>query len=148
MSVSDSTDPTDAVIDILVASDTSEWTFSKPGIKRYEDISVKGRENTQSDTVYVHSPTELSLDRFSAEPADQTEEGNAQILIYSLVENRAREHARDVVEIIRQYMNDNYDSTEFHNIEPTAIVDNRAQKVARQTDHFVYAVDIEMERLV
>lgn len=147
MSVSDATDPTDAVIDILVDSDTSEWSFPKPSIERYEDVPVKSRENAQADYLYVHSPTEMTLERFSADPVVQTEDGSAQILVYALAEARARQHARDSVTILRGYMNDNYAATEYHDIEPTAIIDNRAQKIARQTDHYIYAVDVEMERI-
>ena len=147
MSISDSTNPVDALIEILEATDTAEWTLSKPEINRHDEISPKGRENNQDDAVYVRSAAGVSFDRFSADPSDLKQDGSPTVLVYSLDEDRARTHAGDIVEFLRQLMNDNYAQTAFHNIEPTEVVDNRASKITRQTNHFVFGVTAETHRL-
>ena len=120
---------------------------NKPDIYRLDEVSPKARENTNTDTLYVRNAGSVDLERFSADVAEQTEDGSAECLIYSFDESRSRQAARDVVGIFQDLMNDNYSKTDFHNIEPTAITDNRAAKITRQTDHYVFLVEIETHRL-
>ena len=147
MSVTSSTNPVDAIIDILEDSATTEWTNDKPDIYRSDEISPKARENTNTDTIYVRNSGSVDLERFSADPLEQTEDGSVECLIYSFDESRSRQAARDVVGIFQDLMNDNYSKTDFHNIEPTSVTDNRAAKITRQTDHYVFLVEVETHRL-
>ena len=147
MSLTDSTNPVDALIDILEATDTAEWTLDKPEINRHDDVSPKGRENKNNDAIYVRSASGVQFDRFSADKADLTADGSPTVLIYSLAEDRARIHAEDVVGFLRDLMNDNYTQTNFHDIQPTEVVDNRASKITRQTRHFIFGVTAETSRL-
>ena len=147
MSITSASDPVDAIVEILKATDTAEWTNSKPEIHRHDEVASKQRENKQDDAVYVRSLATMELDRFSADNAEQTEDGQVQVLVYSYDANRSNQHARDIVEILQSLMNDNYTQTGFLSVEPTGLADNRAAKVTRQTRHFVYLVEVETHRL-
>jgi hypothetical protein len=147
MSITSASDPVDAIVDILNATDTAEWTFSKPEIYRHDTVASKARENNQSDAVYIRSLTTTALERFSADNAEQTEDGQIQVLVYTLDEERSNQHARDIVEIMQDLMNDNYDQTGFLSVEPTGLADNRAAKVTRQTRHYIYLVEVKTHRL-
>jgi len=149
MSITTDTDPVDTVLAILDSTGTSDWTNAVPEIYRYSETTTKGRENESNDAVYVLSLGGTSLDRFGIEPGtqdNQQEDGQVQVLCASLTEQNSQDMANDVVGILRGFMNDNYTSTNMHYLEPTDIVDSRAQKIARMTDHFVYLVEIETER--
>ena len=147
MSITSDSDPVDAIVEILKATDTAEWTNSKPEIYRHDKVASKERENKQDDAVYVRSLATMELDRFSADNAEQTEDGQIQVLVYTLDANRSNQHARDIVEILQNLMNDNYTETGFLSVEPTGLADNRAAKVTRQTQHFIYLVEVETHRL-
>jgi hypothetical protein len=147
MSVTSASDPVDAIVDILNATDTAKWTNTKPEIYRHDEVASKERENKQDDAVYVRSLATMELDRFSADNAEQTEDGNIQVLVYSLDEDRSNQHARDIVEVLQSLMNDNYEQTGFLSVEPTGLADNRAAKVTRQTRHYIYLVEVETHRL-
>lgn len=146
MSVSSTPNPTDALLDILNSSDTSDWTLQKPQIKRHDTTTPQERENTSTDTVYVREGAGITITRFSADPETVTEDGTPACLVYSLDEDASRTHARDIFEIVRAYMNDNFDELNLYDIEPTSLNDYRAQSISRQTDHFVFGVEFETHR--
>jgi hypothetical protein len=149
MSITTDTDPVDTVLAILNDTGVSDWTNAVPERYRYSETTTKGRENEANDAVYVLSLGGTSLDRFGVEPGsqdNQQEDGQVQVLCASLTEGNAQDMATDVVAILRDYMSDNYSQTNMHYLEPTDIVDSRAQKIARMTDHFVYLVELETER--
>jgi hypothetical protein len=149
MSITTDTDPVDTVLAILNDTGVGDWTNAVPEIYRYSETTTKGRENEANDAVYVLSLGGTSLDRFGVEPGtqdNQQEDGQVQVLCASLTEGNAQDMSQNVTNIIRDYMSDNYTSTNMHYLEPTDIVDSRAQKIARMTDHFVYLVEIETKR--
>ena len=149
MSITTDTDPVDTVVAILNNTGVGDWTNTVPEIYRYSETTTKGRENEANDAVYVLSLGGTSLDRFGIEPGsqdNQQEDGQVQVLCASLTESNSQDMANDVVSILRGFMSDNYTQTNMHYLEPTDIVDSRAQKIARMTDHFVYLVEIETER--
>jgi hypothetical protein len=63
-------------------------------------------------------------------------------------QSEAREYRNRVIDVFQDYMNDNFTRTEFHDVDPQESTDFRHQKVTRQTDHYIYSVEIEFERLV
>jgi len=143
------TDPVDTVKAILDNTGATDWTNDKPKLFRYSETTTKGRENESTDAVYILSLGGTSLDRFGVEPGsqdNQQEDGQVQVLCASLTEQNSQDMANDTVDILRGFMSDNYTNTNMHYLEPTDIVDSRAQKIARMTDHFVYLVEIETER--
>ena len=149
MSITTDTDPVDTVVAILNNTGVGDWTNTVPEIYRFSETTTKGRENEANDAVYVLSLGGTSLDRFGIEPGsqdNQQEDGQVQVLCASLTESNSQDMANDVVSILRGFMSDNYTQTNMHYLEPTDIVDSRAQKIARMTDHFVYLVEIETER--
>jgi hypothetical protein len=147
MSVTSDTDPVNAIVDILNAEDTDNWSIRKPPvIEALEESTPKGRENEDNDAIYVRGPG-LDIERHSAEGDLFREDGNVDILIYSLDKNRRTTLKRDVIGFIKAYANDNFTQTAHHNIEPVGTTDNRQAKITRQTDHFVSLVEVSLERL-
>jgi hypothetical protein len=145
MSVTNADDPVETVLDILDAH--TGWTNTTPEIYRMDETTPKGRENTQADSIYVRATATTELDRFSADPESQTENAGVDMLIYSLDNTRAKTLGEDLKALFQGYMNDNFTDTNWHNIEPTNITDTRGARVARQTDHYVFIVEVDLERL-
>lgn len=146
MSVSSTPNPADALLDILTASDTTQWRLQKPQILRHDTTTPQEREHTTTDTVYVREGAGVSINRFSADPETVTEDGTPACLVYSLDEDASRTHARDIFEIGRSYMNDNFSELNLYDIEPVSLSDYRAQTISRQTDHYVFGVEFETHR--
>jgi len=121
-----------------------------PDIYKLHETTPAGRENQQGDALYILESAGTDLNRFGVFPNQrdsQTEDGHVQCYLYSLNEQRVKTQAQDVVAYLRVYISDNYSKSNFLNIEPTNISDRRASSIARQTDHYVYVVDIQTERL-
>jgi len=143
------TDPVDALTTILSES-RSEFFTTKPEIYKLHETTPAGRENQRTDAAYILESAGTELNRFGVTPGTQdaqTEDGQVQIYVYSLDNQSAKITAQEIVAYLREFLSDNYFGTNFLNIEPTNISDRRASSIARQTDHYVYVVDIQTERL-
>jgi len=150
MSITTERDPVDALVEILEAAGTGEFRNTKPEIYKLHETTPKGRQNNRNDALYILESAGTDLNRFGVFPNQrdsQTEDGHVQCYLYSLNEQRVKTQAQDVVNYLRVYISDNYSKSDFLNIEPTNISDRRASSIARQTDHYVYVVDIQTERL-
>ena len=147
-----STDPKQAAIDIIKA--IGKWPGDTPLVKPSEQVPHKTKENTLQPAVYIHKPTVGEIERFSADRLDTVETETVNLTIWILEgtnntnpETLARQYRTTLVNLFSEYMNDNFKRTEFHNIEPTGSTDFRQEHIARQTDHYIYTVEIETERL-
>lgn len=151
MSTTDKIDAVEVLVDILKASDSAFWDFEKPDVFRLHDVPPKDRQNKRDDAIYVHNPVDVSLERFGVDPNgvdNQAETTQPTILTYSLDDFRVRKHTHNIVTLLKEdYQSDNYGKTLYHSIEPAGIRDGRAETSARQTDHYIYAVDVDMRRV-
>jgi len=144
------TDPKDAILSLL--SQATQWPGSKPLLKRIEETTPSERQHTTAPAIYAHKPVSDELTRLSAD-ADLIETETVQLYIYTLdgegrdPHKRCREYRTRVIQILQQYMDDNYTDTAFGSIEPVGATDARDGTIHRQTDHFIYAVDVETRRL-
>ena len=152
LSSTDATDPRAAIIELLERFEP--WPDTDPLIKRIEDTTPKTRQNTTQPAIYVHKPVGDELTRFSAESLALEEDETVELYIYILQtedqtppERAAREYRNRVINALSGYMDDNYARTEFLYLEPSGATDARASTIARQTDHFVYTVEIDTHRL-
>jgi len=148
--ITNATDPRVAVADIL--SNTGDWPGDKPDVDFYDDVTPKARQNKRQPALYVHKPIQDEIERFSPRAATRTEDETVEVLIFILESDgnpreQARKYRNRIVNQIRKYSTDNYLRTEFHRIEPTASTDSRAQHITRQSDHYVYSVEIQTHRL-
>ena len=129
------------------------WTLETPEIDYWDDVPHKGKENRANPAIYVHSSGADSIDRFSADKGSTHEIESVLASVWTLgsTDSESRRYARkyrdDLIRIAENYMNDNFGDTEFHNIEPIESNDFRGQHLPRQTDHYIYTVEIEAERL-
>jgi hypothetical protein len=141
-----------AIVDIL---DTfNVWPCATPRIEFTEDVPHKGKENYPDPAIYVATEGSDTVERFSADGDSLQERKTVSLDIWVLDScneqtpaSIAEEYRRRVINILSAYMNDNFDRTEFHNIEPVASTDFRQEHIARQTDHYIYTVEVETERL-
>jgi len=149
MSITSETDPVDALVSILTARPSGTFTTSVE-IYRLDETTPAGRQNEQTNAIYVLESAGTDLNRFGITPGEQdaqTADGQVQCYIYSFDETEAKTVAQETVAYLRGFLSDNYTETNFLNIEPTNISDRRASSIARQTDHYVFVVDIQTERL-
>ena len=132
---------------------TDDEVLDNPVIDFWDSVTQKAKENQTNPAIYVHSSGEEGLNRFSADRGtlEETETVLASVWVLGNSKREARKRARQyrnaVVRIFKSYMNDNFRDTEFHNIEPVNATDFRSQHIPRQTDHYIYTVEIEAERL-
>lgn len=145
------TDPRQFAIDVM--DNISNWPDGQAEIYRNEDVPHKSKENNADPAIYVHIPTGGDSERFSAEKVDLIETDTVRMNIWIAPNANkdgaalARDYRDKVVRIFQRYMNDNFEFTEFHDVQPTETTDFRHQKIARQTDHYIYQVEIETERI-
>jgi hypothetical protein len=150
MSLSTTRDPVDTIVALLNNTTAADFTGNKPQIFRYDETTSKGRQNEARPALYVVAFGSTTLTRFGVDPGvddTQQEQGEVQVICATLQQADAQTLAEDVVGILRGFQADNFDSTNQHAIMPTSIVDNRAQKMARMTNQFIYVVECQTERL-
>jgi len=147
LATSQSTDPRQATIDLI--GGTGGWPDTEPELYLNEEVPHKSKENNADPAIYVHQPTSGPTERFSAEGGTLNEIETVRLDIWVLGnQSEAREYRNRVIDVFQDYMNDNFTRTEFHDVDPQESTDFRHQKVTRQTDHYIYSVEIEFERLV
>lgn len=141
-----------AIADILETF--TVWPCENPRIEFSEDVPHKGKENYPDPAIYVATGGSDTVERFSADGDSLQERKTVSLDIWVLDScneqtpaSIAEEYRRRVINILSAYMNDNFARTEFHNIEPVESTDFRQEHVARQTDHYIYTVEVETERL-
>jgi hypothetical protein len=132
------------------------WTHGEPVVEKYENTSIKAKNNRTETALYIHKPASDGIDRFSASQDPLLEQTDTvRLTIWYLGEASdtppsdeiARQYRDDIIDIARTYMNDNFTETTFHNLEPTDSTDFRHQNITRQTDHYIYGVTVETDRL-
>jgi len=152
-----SNDPTiegELIIEGGLVQDTI-WTYGTPEIAKWEDTTMKGKQNALDTYIYVHKPEGDGIDRFSAsgDLLNETDTIRMSIWYPGNVNDspgsdiRAKAYRDNLIDLFRTYMNDNFQNSTFHNIEPTDATDFRHQNIARQTDHYIYGVTVEVDRL-
>jgi hypothetical protein len=144
-------DPRAAIKELCEKSAT--WPYADPIIEFSDDVTHKAKENTRDPTLYIRTDGSDSIERFSADGVSFDETATVGIDVWVLdvdgatAETAAYEYRTRLLNLFSDYTNDNFDYTEFHNIEPTEATDFRQEHVARQTDHYIYTVTIEVDRL-
>lgn len=150
MSVSSTaTEPVETLEDILSGVASTEWTNADPQVFRWweHSQSERGPGQGQPAHIYILQTTNTPVDPISADGILLEENPTLEVFIYTFSETETGEYARDVIQILSQYFADNQNLTEYFHIEPSGIEDFREQKVTQQTEHYVYTVEIEMQKL-
>jgi len=148
-----STSAAEAVETIYDILDGYAWNLTDPTVKyHWEKVqSHKGPGAGQPPEIYVFSPTDDSIDKFSADGQFTDETQTVLVEIYVLKDDsnptEIKQYARETVEILQAYYDDNKVRTNFTDIEPTNQADFRAQSSARQSDHFIHTVEVEGRKL-
>lgn len=150
MSVSTSAEtPVNAVYDILDGTAATEWTLQAPAVFKWHERSERERGPGQGQPTELHlwMPTGTDISRLTADKETLQEISQVEIHVMSLVESETINYARDVIQILSTYMDEQQTNTNYVDFEPSAVEDFREAKISERTDHFVYVVECELERL-
>lgn len=139
----------EAIVDLLMGASSSVWTLDDPTVWTWWDRSQseRGPGQGQPAELYAWAPGGFELSRVSADGDVLDETGAVEVWAYTLDEAATAQYARDVIQFISQYIDSNEQFSEFRDIQPSAVEDFREQKLRDITDHFVYNVEIQMQRL-
>jgi len=142
--------PVEAIADLLEQATTSTWnTTQDPAVYKWweRSQSERGPGQGQPPELYVSSLTGAPIDRISADGALLQEEPTVEVWVYTLSESDTAQLARDVIQFMGEYMDDQEQNGPFVDVVPSNVEDFREQKLRQKTDHFVYQVEISLERL-
>jgi hypothetical protein len=141
------TNAVETIEDLLSQSQDSDWTDAKPDRIGYLwDFDQQDRTSYPNTALYVWSPTSGTITKFSADGNHMLEDFTIEILVMSLDPLEARQYARDTVQYLSQYYNAG-DETDFYTIAPSELADIRNEKIPRQTDHYLFSVQVDPQRL-
>jgi|AKVG01.1.fsa_nt_gi hypothetical protein len=128
----------------LLVNETVGWTNAEPEIDLFWDVPTKTKFNRPQDSIYVWTPISTDIEKFSADGDSLDERPTVEVLVFSLNQRKAKQYARDVIDNLRQYMADNNRNTEFVEIEPTELGDQRNEHTTRKSDHYIFSVQFEL----
>lgn len=142
-----STDPVQAVADLLSGAASSVWTNADPQVKLLWDYSQQQREGENDPTLYVWSPVEGTLEPFDAKFSRMDETQTVEISVWTFDKADTAQYSSDVIQFLSEYGTDNEANTEFHQLRPVSENDLRSEHIRRKTDHFVTNVTVEVTQL-
>lgn len=127
------------------------WTNATPNVFLVQEVaqSERGPGQGQPAELYIWSPTTDSLDAFDASYSHFDETRTVEIWIYTLegdnLGSENVEYQDDVIDFLSQYANDNTVNTTFNRIRPVSVDDRRSELMARDTDHTITSVEVELQ---
>ena len=151
MSVSSTEDdPVDAVIEVL---EGYSWTNTTPEVWRQSEQDQQYRENNPDPAIYVWSPVDADLSALGAKREKTDESWTVECSIWILSDastdayNICKQYQSDLVDILEDYVTDNYENLNFYNVRPQSVTDSRQESIASRTDHLVMGVQAELNNL-
>jgi len=131
------------------AADDEYDTTQRPRVKQWWDDaqSERGPGADQPPILYVWSPTDTTLEQFSMDAHRYDETGTVEVQAWSLYSSEAKRLQQNITYILSKYLDDNRINTPYLTVQPTGESDFREQKPARQTDHYVMSVEIDLRGL-
>lgn len=141
--------PVNAIVDILDGTPATDWTLTTPSVYRWHERSERERGPGQGQPLELHCwmPTTSTLTRMSADRETLQEDSTVEIHVMSLDEGETITTARDVIHILSEYMDEQQTNTNYVDFQPSSVEDFREAKLSERTDHYVYVVECELERL-
>lgn len=136
----------ETVVRLLTTEPDSTWTHGAVEVFQWQETDAKGRQGIDRG-LFVWSPAETSLDRFSAD-GDHLDQGDTvEIVIGTYGETETARLIEDVIDVMGQYIDDNHQNVNFRTVEPSAATDDRANTILRKTDHYTGTVTVNLENL-
>lgn len=141
MSVSNSTDPVQTIIDILDNAAASEWSnaYGVPRfIERLEETEFSVKKNRSDPACYVWSSVDGDFSQMGAGYDAELDDQVVQVDVWDRDSaTRAATIAGDVRSIAYNYATDNQSSTKWSEIAPQSESDIRAETATRRGNHYV-----------
>lgn len=141
------TNPVDAVKEML--SESSNWSNTAPTVRYLwaDAPSERGPGDGQSPIIYVWSPTNTDVERFSSDADQNDETSSVEVVIFTLESGDSgllnKQYQSDVVQILGEYANDNEVDSVFTDVLLTAKDDRRNEYLTRSTNYHVTTVEVE-----
>lgn len=129
----------------------SGWTNADPSVYFVQEVaqSERGPGDGQPAELYIWEPTSGPLNAFDAEYSHYDERRTVEIWIYTLeggkIGTENTEYQSDIVDFLGEYANDNASNTEWNRIRPRNVDDRRSELMARNTNHHISSVEVELQ---
>lgn len=152
MSLSSETDARETIRLILGpnSTDSDYDSGTKPSIIEAVEQSpqnTKQKQPSGTDAIYLWSPTETDIGKFASSGVDKRETAIVQAECWTKTSaSHADALAEDVQTITGGYSNDVQRNSQWVDIYPAAESDLRSEKIPRNADHFITAVQIRLRR--
>lgn len=146
---STSNDPIQTIIDLLTGEPNTAWHADTPptDIENRWDTGQQARMNNSDPALYVWTPTDAGFEDFSADGERLVEDRTIQVEVWSYTESKTRLYHQDLINILSDYMRDNQQNTQWHQITPDSASDYRQEKNAQRTEHYVMTVNFSLDKL-
>ena len=123
------------------------WTNAEPPrIVPIWEVDHNDRINYADPALYLWSPTDADISKFSIDGDNFLQDSTVEILIFTLDPTQTKEYQSDVIDILSAYYDDNTDRTNFYEIAPQSAADLRNEHVSGRTDHYIASVTVETNR--
>ena len=141
--------PVKAIQELLSQADNSVWSTETPEVYLWEERSQDERGPGQGmpPELYVSQLTGGPIERISADGVLFRETPTCEIWVYSLDDTETAQLARDVISYMSEFMDNQEANSPFVDMQPSNVEDYREQKLRKVTQHYIYEVEIEMEKL-
>jgi hypothetical protein len=136
----------EAIHDLLTGADATDWATAGDPPDRFGflwDFDHNDRINYPDPALYLWSPVDTDISKFSADGDRMLEDNTVEIVVMTLDSLTTKQYERDVIQIISQYYDDNESDTEFYTIPPSNKSDLRNEHIPQQTDHYMSTVHVE-----
>lgn len=161
MTVSTSLDPVETIVDVLeyateapigygtsyggLYGSSQQWAHADgppDHIERYEETDFSRKKSRDmKDAVYVRKSESGSFDKLGAAYDGMIDDHTIRIEVWTPEsESKAHAYALDIRSILKNYADDNQQSTAWTQIAPVGDDDERASARASGADHYVMAV--------
>jgi len=142
-------DSVDAIVEILDRTSDGSYNRTLDAPDRIAPIweyDHNDRINYDKPAVYVWSPADGSISKFSIDGDNFLDDTTIEILIMTLDPKLTKDYQLDILQIIADYYDDNKALTDFYDIKPTGKADLRNEHVSGRTDHYIASVTLETNR--
>lgn len=146
MATSTSDFAVETCVDLLQGEPDNTWTDGAVEVYQWQETDAKGRKGIDRG-LYVWSPVETSLDKFSADGDHLDQQDQIEIVIGTYGKTETARLIEDTIDVMGQYIDDNHSNVNFRSVEPTAATDDRANTILRKTDHYTGTVTVQLENL-
>jgi len=141
---SSETEAVETIKDLLENIDSSDWSVEPDRFAFMWEFDYNSRTQYSGTAVYLWSPLESDISKFSADGDNFRQDDTVECVVMALNRTDTATIAAEIAENISEYYADNEVNTNFTEIRPINISDNRHESQPERSDHFIATVQIEL----